>query len=183
MTLISRTGPIHTMCAAVMVMATLMPTAAAAQSTRSRSRVRSENPLIAQLIADAPVLSTTFRDLVTAIDATNGIVYVESGRCGRGARACLVLNVHVAGPNRILRVMVTTRRDREGLIGSIGHELHHALEILRDPEITTSAAMFFHFFGRSSFSPNRFETDGAVEAGERIEDELRDQTRVLRRNP
>jgi len=163
-----------------MVLSTLLPTAATAQSTSATSRVRSENPPIAQLIADAPGLSATFRNLVTAIDATNGIVYVESGRCGRSARACLVLNMQVAGPNRILRVVVTTRRDREELIGSIGHELHHALEILRDPEITTSAAMFFHFFGRSSFSPNRFETDGAIQAGRRIEDELRDRAKVLR---
>ncbi len=86
----------------------------------------------------------------------------------------------VAGPNRILRVLVTTRRNREGLIGSIGHELHHAWEILRDPKITTSAAMFFHYFGKASLNPNRFETDGAIQAGHRIEDELRDRSRVLR---
>jgi len=180
MTLSSRTDPIHTRCAAILVLTVLLPTAATAQSPGARSRVRSEDPQIAELIADAPVWSATFRDLVTAIDATNGIVYVESGRCGRGARACLVLSVDVAGPNRILRVMVTTRRGREALIGSIGHELHHALEILRDPAITTSAAMFFHFFGRSSFSPNRFETEGAIQAGHRIEDEVRDRRRVLR---
>ena len=132
MTLSSRTDPSHTVCAAMMVVSTLVATAAAAQSTRAASHVRSEDPLIAQLIADAPGLSATFRDLVTAIDTTNGIVYVESGRCGRGARACLVLDMQVAGPNRILRVLVTTRRDREGLIGSIGHELHHAWEILQD---------------------------------------------------
>jgi len=173
MTLSSRTDPSHTVCAAMMVVSTLVATAAAAQSTRAASHVRSEDPLIAQLIADAPGLSATFRDLVTAIDTTNGIVYVESGRCGRGARACLVLDMQVAGPNRILRVLVTTRRDREGLIGSIGHELHHAWEILQDPKITTSAAMFFHYFGKASLSPNRFETDGAIEAGHRIEDELR----------
>ena len=180
MTLGSPTDPIHTLCAVMTVVTMLVPTEAAAQSTRAHSRVRSEDPLIAKLIADAPALSATFRDLVTAIDTTNGIVYVESGRCGRGARACLVLGVDVAGPNRILRVMVTTRRGREALIGSIGHELHHALEILRDPAITTSAAMFFHFFGRSSFSPNRFETEGVIQAGHRIEDEVRDRRRVLR---
>lgn len=95
MTLGSPTDPIHTLCAVMTVVTMLVPTEAAAQSTRAHSRVRSEDPLIAKLIADAPALSATFRDLVTAIDTTNGIVYVESGRCGRGARACLVLSVDV----------------------------------------------------------------------------------------
>jgi hypothetical protein len=155
------------------VLATLIPTAAAQQSTAAMPRVRSENPLIARLIADAPVVSTTFRGLVTAIDATNGIVYVESGRCGRGAKACLAHSLQVAGPHRILRVLVQTRRDREGLIAAIGHELHHALEILQEPKITTTQAMFFHFFGASMSMTNRFETNGAVQAGARIEDEVR----------
>jgi len=175
MTPSSRTHPIHTLCAAAAVLATLLPTAATAQSTGTKSRVRSQEPLIGQLIVDAPAWSATFRGLVTAIDATNGLVYVESGQCGRGARACLVLDMQVAGPSRILRVLVTTRQDRDKLIGSIGHELYHALEILQDPTITTSAAMFFHYFGRSSFRPNRFETEGAIQAGLRIEDELRDR--------
>ena len=178
-----RHNPIHTMCAAVAMLATLVPTTATAQSPGSSSRVRSQNPMIAELLADAPVLSSTFHALVTAIDGTNGIVYVESGRCGRGARACLVLDMQVAGPSRILRIVITTRRDREGLIGSIGHELHHAWEILQQPAITTSAAMFFHYFGRSSFSPNRFETDDAVEAGHRVEHEVRSRIRVQREEP
>jgi hypothetical protein len=172
--------PIHTLCATVMVLATLVPTAAAAQSTPAMPRVRSENPLIAQLIAEASLLSASFRDLATAIDATDGIVYVASGQCGGGAKACLSHSLHVAGPHRMLRVLIKTRRDREGLIGAIGHELHHALEILRDPEITTMQAMFFHFFGESQSLRNRFETDGAIEVGVRIEVEVRDRMRALR---
>ncbi len=84
MTPSSRPDPIYTTTCAALLMLALVPTAATAQSTRSVSRVRSENPQIAQLIADAPSVSATFRDLVSAINATNGIVYVESGRCGRG---------------------------------------------------------------------------------------------------
>ena len=173
MTLNVRRHPIHKVGLAIAVLAIVTPTAAVAQGTGTTSRVRSHEPLIAQLITDAPAWSATFRDLVRAIDATNGIVYIDPGQCGRGARACLVLDLQVAGPSRILRILVTTRRAREELIGSIGHELHHALEILQHPQITTSAAMFFHYFGRSSFSPNRFETQGALDAGHRIEDEVR----------
>jgi hypothetical protein len=173
MTLGAPKHPIRTLCAAVVVLATLLPTAAAAQSVPAMSRVRSEDPRIGQLIADAPLLSTTFRDLVIAIDATNGLVYVESGQCGRGARACLAHSLQVAGPHRLLRVLVQTGRDRRGLIAAIGHELHHALEVLNQPAIRTTQAMFFHFFGASMSITNRFETKGADEAGRRIGDELR----------
>jgi hypothetical protein len=161
-------------CRAVLIVAgSLLPCAAAAQSAPAMPRVRSENPLIAQLIADAPGASVTFRGLVEAIDGTNGIVYVESGRCGEGARACLAHSIHVAGPNRILRIVVNLRRDRTELVGAIGHELQHALEVLREPGITTSQGMFFHFFVSSSSATRRFETKAAVEAGSQIERELR----------
>ena len=164
--------PIHTLHAVLLVIVTLVPAAADAQSTPAMPRVRSEDPLIAQLIADAPAMSETFRDLVAAIDATNGLVYVQPGRCGRGEKACLAHSLQLAGPHRILRVLVQTRRDREGLIAAIGHELHHALEILHQP-ITTTQAMFFYFFGASMSITNRFETKGAAEVGARIENEVR----------
>lgn len=176
----SHSYSIHTFHAVLLVVVTLVPTAAAAQSSPTMPRVRSEDPLIAQLIADAPAMSATFRDLVAAIDATNGIVYVQSGRCGRGAKACLAHSLQLAGPHRILRVLISTRRDRQGLIGAIGHELHHALEILHDLDITTPQGMFFHFFGASTSITNRFETKDAIEAGVRIEYEVSTATRATR---
>lgn len=176
----SHSYSIYTFHAVVLVTNTLLPSAAAAQGTPVLPRVRSENPLIGQLLADAPAMSATFRDLVAAIDATNGIVYVQSGICGRGAKACLAHSLQLAGPHRILRVLINTRRDRPGLIGAIGHELHHALEVLQDVNITTAQRMFFHFFGASTSMTNRFETSEAIDAGARIEDEVRTATRATR---
>jgi len=175
----SHSSSSYTFHAALLVMVTLVPTAVAAQSSPTMPRVRSEDPLIAQLIADARAMSATFRDLVAAIDATNGIVYVQSGQC-RGAKACLAHSLQLAGPHRILRVLISTRRDRQGLIGAIGHELHHALEILHDLNITTSQGMFFHFFGASTSITNRFETKDAIEAGVRIEYEVSTATKATR---
>src|SRR5687768_4885732 len=105
----SHSYSIHTLHAVLLVTVTLAPTAADAQSTSTMPRVRSENASIAQLLADAPAMSVTFRGLVAAIDATDGIVYVQSGRCGQGARACLAHSLQ-PGPHRILRVLISTRR-------------------------------------------------------------------------
>ena len=100
-------------------------------------RVRSENPSIENLIRDATGLSTTFRGLIETIAATDGLVYVDEGTCGHSVRACLVLSVKVAGPFRLLRVLVNSRGKTDcALMASIGHELQHAIEVLRDPHVT-----------------------------------------------
>ena len=76
---------------------------------------------------------------------------------------------------RILRIVVNTDRDRDGLMGAIGHELQHAWEVLRVPGVTTTQAMFFNAvaLGPTATFPIRFETDEAVKAGVRIEREVR----------
>jgi hypothetical protein len=157
----------------VMVLTLFKPGIVTAEAIR---RVRDVGDAqIAQLINEGIHMSPTFRSLVEMIDATNGIVYVERGDCGHGARACLVLAIHVAGPSRILRVLVNVRRERRELIAAIGHELHHAADVLANPAVTTTEGMFFHWLnGRQSMSiPGRFETIEAVRAGMQIEDELR----------
>jgi len=169
--------PVRASRAALIVVASLLPGAAQAQNIQAMPRVRSGETMIAQLIADAQAASVTFRGLVAAIDATNGIVYVESGQCRR-SRACLVHSIQVAGPHRILRVIVNTRRDREGLTGAIGHELQHAMEVLSEPGITTSQGMFFRLFGMSMGITGQLESKEAVEVGIQIEHEMRTATKA-----
>ena len=165
---------LNTFHAVLVVGTSLVPGAAWSQSTPAMQRVRSENRMIAQIIADTPAASVTFRGLVEAINGTNGIVYVESGQCGHGVQSCLTHNIRVVGPNRFLYIVVSLRRDRIELIGAIGHELHHALDVLREPGITTTQEMYFHHFdGMSMSSTRRFETDAAFKTGMQIERELR----------
>ena len=58
---------------------------------------------------------------------------------------------------------------------AIGHELQHAWEVLQVPGVMTTQAMFFKAVGLAPdvHFPTRFETDEAIEAGERIEGEVR----------
>ena len=165
---------LNTFHAVLVVGTSLIPGAAWSQSAPANPRVRSENPRIAPRITAASAASVTFRGLVEAINGTNGIVYVESGQCGHGVQACLTHRIHVAEPNRFLFIKVNLRRDCTELMGAIGHELHHALEVLREPGITTTQEMFLHFHdGMSMSSTGRFETSAASEAGLQIERELR----------
>ena len=131
------------------------------------SRVRSENPLLAAALVQGAQRSTTFRRLIEAIDATDGLVYVMEGRCGQGVRACLHMSLELSGKNRLLRILVDPRRAPGcELIASIGHELQHALEVLSNPNVRTSFGMssFFHQIGPEG-SPRRFETPEAIQVG------------------
>ena len=139
-------------------------------------RIRTHSPVIATLIQEATERSSTFRLLVKTISASDGIVYVNEGDCGHGVRACLA-DVIAAGPNRILRIQVDTRKANWDLMGSIGHELRHAVEVLGDPTVTSNAAMFFFYERRGRRgTKSSFETAAAVETGDAVRSEVRRPT-------
>jgi hypothetical protein len=144
-------------------------TDAACQST---PRVRSENPMIAALVQEGKAGSATFKRLVDTIDRTDGIVYLEEGKCLNSVHACLMLSVQVAGPNRILHVKINVRRRRAEVISAIGHELRHVVEALSQPKVRDSAAIYMFFKHEGASDTGRFETPAAVEAGRMVEAEL-----------
>jgi hypothetical protein len=139
---------------------------AAEQRAAWMPRVRAEDPLISAALSQGAERSTTFRHLLEAIDATDGLVYVTEGTCGQGVRACLHISIEMAGTNRLLRVLVNPRRAAGcELIASIGHELQHALEALSNPNIKASSALFSFFHGIGRETPQRFETEEAIQIG------------------
>jgi hypothetical protein len=146
---------------------------AAGADTPAMPRVRSHHPGIASLIERAAVRSKTFRGLVEAIDASNGIVYVEEGRCGRhGVKSC-VATITQAAANRVLVVKIDIRNDDGELMGLIGHELRHAIEILGDPSVVDATSMYFLYqrIGRLG-TYTAFETQAAVQAGNAVRAEV-----------
>jgi len=137
-------------------------------------RVRSTDARIAALIARAVEQTATFRRLIDNVAATDGIVYVETGRCP-GVRACLTLQVTVAEPYRILWIIVDTRRPACEVIASIAHELWHAVEVLSEPSIRSTGALYF--FITKDRDHNRhpwIETSAALKVGEDVLSELRE---------
>jgi hypothetical protein len=155
----------------LVVLALAAPTWAFAQTPGS-PRVRGSNPAIAEAIEQAQQQSPTFNHLVTAISATNGIVYVHYGECQRNVRSCLILAVTQAGSSRILHIRIGPGRKGHRLMVSIGHELKHALELLNEPTVVDLDTAH-NFFQR--IAPRRglsFETQAAIETGLKIDGEL-----------
>ena len=135
-------------------------------------RVRSSHPYLHAMINEAVLRSATFSGLVMEIAATNGIVYVEHGSCLHAVRACLTLNITAAGDYRILWVIVDARQPDWDVMASIGHELTHALEVLRNPALKNIADVYqFYAQGRQA-SSRPFETTAAIEAGFAVRHEV-----------
>lgn len=153
------------------------PVAAANAGGTAATRVRSTNPAIAALIVQASVQSETFRELVETINNSDGIVYVEEGACGFGVRAC-VAGVTKAGGNRLLWVRVERHDIDLDVMGSIGHELRHTIEVLDEPSVTSNAAMFM-LYSRIGVRGLRkaFETQAAIEAGLAVRGEVQKSQR------
>jgi hypothetical protein len=141
----------------------------------STSHVRSFSPSIASVIQLAGERSPTFRRLVETINASDSYVYVDEGECPHDDRACLV-NVAAAGPYRYMFVHVATRQVDWDLMGSIGHELRHTIEVIDNPSVTSVRTMrsLYAWIGKkSSRYRDLYETDAAVDAGNAVRDEVR----------
>ena len=145
------------------------------------ARVRGVSTRVVAIINAAAAQSKTFRELVDQIDSTDGIVYVAEGQCGHGVRACLLLTMTVMGPNRVLRILVDPRKADRDLMGSIGHELQHAVEVLSHRTIRSGSAVTLLYNKEGDKSGRRFETDAAIHAGNAVRAELHASAATERR--
>jgi hypothetical protein len=136
-------------------------------------RVRSTNAAIALVLIEAESRSATFRSLVRTIEGTDGIVYVERGRCGHSVRACLSLSVVSGAGYRLLRILVDGADDVASLMATIGHELRHAIELLTEPAVRTAAAAYLYYSRVAPTVRDAFETPAAIQAGLAVANELK----------
>ena len=135
-------------------------------------RVRSDHALIANLVAEGQQRSKTFRQIVLAIEATDGVVYIEPGKCHDGAKGCLLHKMSAAGEIRYLWIAVNVNAAPVDLMVRIAHELRHALEILSDASIRTGQQMLAFYQPRGIPSRRSYETAAALAAGAAVRDEL-----------
>ena len=149
--------------------------------TGTNARVRGLSPRLVAIITEATAQSKTFRGLVDRIGNTDGIVYVAEGQCGHGVGACLVLTMTIAGSNRMLRILVDPRMSGHDLMGFVGHELQHAVEVLSNRGVRSSDAMYLFYKTTCYECSRRFETDAAIRAGNTVRDELRISAAAERR--
>jgi hypothetical protein len=146
-------------------------------SGRARSNIRSTDPLISGAVDEARTHSSTFRRLVEAIEATDGIVYIASGRCPViGMRGCLLHVLTTRGDARYLWIVVNTSERPEERIPLIAHELQHALEVLQNRAIRTGQDILNFYrspeksvsMGIGRFGGRSYETHAAISMAEAV---------------
>ena len=137
-------------------------------------RVRAGSQRLKALIDRAVALSPTFRNLVSSIEATDGIVQVQEGRCPLRVAGCLVWRMTLAAPYRMLFVMTDAKRSDIEVMASVAHELRHALEVFENPSLKRNSDIALFYLGdkRLTFGQS-IETAAAVAAGDAVFNELK----------
>lgn len=142
---------------------------------RLTPHVRSSDPRISALLLEGQERSPTFRALVSRIERSDGLVYVAWGPCPvANMTACLPNWMIDAGAARLMRIHLACQLDsRDRQIATLAHELQHAVEVLADRNVRSSAAVRSLFARIGSPSGSRsFETQEGVRTGQVVAHEL-----------
>ena len=137
--------------------------------TRIRPRERSIAGLIQKGIAESPLL----QQLIDRINASDVIVYLVTNRDLPSHVDGQLTFMGEGGGYRYVVVSLAPARSEHRAIAVIGHELQHAVEVAEHPEIVdvpTFARSFqqFGFSGARTWRSRTFDTQAAIDAGDRI---------------
>ncbi|HEY7533833.1 MAG TPA: hypothetical protein VH681_13745 [Nitrospiraceae bacterium] len=149
----------------------------ATEQSPNRS-VRTTEPEVQALLDNATSRSETFRSLITALNESDIIVYVETS-VTRAAklRGHLVHRIVAKGTHRYLRLRLNPFGPVEQRIGVIAHELQHALEIAQALNVGRSETVqsFFELIGftHGTQCGDCYETTRALDVERTVREELR----------
>jgi hypothetical protein len=137
-------------------------------------RVRGADILVTRLIEEGVRRSPTFRDMVTAVNATDVIVYVERVATLPPGISGQLLIVPMPKAQRYLRVQVLGRYSPFDTIAIIGHELRHVLEVAGAPDVRDESGLtqLYRRIGHRGRQTHSFETPAARNTGRQVRLEL-----------
>lgn len=115
-----------------MVAALMLALTLTAQDPSGR-HIRATDARILSLIETGLSESATFRRLVTILNASDVIVYVEPKQMRNVLGGYLSHNIATGGDYRYLRIAVETQGSRRRLVALLAHELQHAVEVAQTP--------------------------------------------------
>jgi hypothetical protein len=136
-------------------------------------RLRPADVTAARTFDRALACCPTIRALVRDVEASDLIVYVETGFVQQPAMARTVLMG--AGTNtRYVRVTLHRMTSSDNLIELLGHELQHAVEIAQVPEVRDPDTMraLYNRIGFNRRAATHFETALAREIATRVRAEV-----------
>jgi hypothetical protein len=136
--------------------------------------VRPADKAIAEAIAKGMRRSGTFAHLVLALNKSDVIVYIESGRLMPTSIVGRLLLA--AGPEgtRYLRIQVSGHPGSNDMVALVGHELRHALEVAEsDVRDEPGLIALYERIGHPSTGIHQYDTLAAQDTGRRVKAELK----------
>jgi len=137
-------------------------------------RVRATDARLHSMLAEGLNRSRTFASLVTALNRTDVIVYIETMMVLPTNTMGQLTMMPLANGYRYLRVRIRADLTRREAIALIGHELQHAMEIAGATEVRDSASLIrlYERIGHSSNGEHAYDTDAAEDTGRVVRREL-----------
>jgi hypothetical protein len=137
-------------------------------------RVRAIGTLLRKAVTDGLRRSVTFAMMLRALEDSDVIVQIVEARHLPRSTLGRVRLVPGTGPFRFLRIEIGHHARGDELIALIGHELLHAIEIARAPDVRDGPALaqYYRRIGFRSGTAHQFDTHAAITAQRRIRREL-----------
>jgi hypothetical protein len=130
-----------------------------------------------QLVAEATRRSASIRDMVDRLERSDVIVYIRHRVFAESGLEGWIGILSTAAGRRYLVIELACGRPLNDQMATLGHELHHALEIADQPSVVDprSLAALYKRIGirTTGFGPAQmFETAGAREAALQVRREV-----------
>jgi len=142
--------------------------------TSPERRVRATDPRVKHYLAEGFERSVTFARLLTTLNATDVIVYVERVMTLPHDTMGRLTIVPVATAARYLRIQIRADLSTAEAIALIGHEMQHALEVADAPLVRDSGGLIalYERIGHSSGGEHVYDTEAAQNTGRQVRREL-----------
>jgi hypothetical protein len=139
--------------------------------------VRPETATLRALTAQAAARSPLVHELIDRLSRSDVVVYIRHRTFGSVMLDGRIGILSTVGDRRYLVIELACDRNELVQMATLGHELHHALEIAAEPSIVDprTLARFYARIGIPSYPMGHgqtFETQAAADMGTRVRHEL-----------
>lgn len=135
-------------------------------------------PWVNGLIAEGMTDSPTFAGIASQLLSSNVVATVEPALQLRTGLSGFMAFITRTPKRRYVRIYFNPKLQRHQAIAIIGHELRHALEVAMHPEVVNQSTLRAMYLVVGHGEGDRWDSDGAVEAGRTILHELTTTTAV-----
>ena len=160
---------------------------ALATSAAADAAIRTSDPIIAAALVQASYASPTFQALLDRLRASDLVVYVQTRYELPSSMDGQLTFVGTGGNRRYVLVSLGWGRSDQRLIGTLAHELQHAVEVAERSDIVDSASLgrAYESLGQPRIrgTVRTFETQRAIDAGARVLAEVTEIKRSAKAAP